>query len=170
MLLGCTTLKRVKEQMLPGEHLFAYLDDIYVLCKPERVRPLYDLLKQTLKDDTGLDLNEGKTRVYNKAGREPEGVRALGPEVWVGGADREAAKRGLKVLGTPVGTPEYSAALGAKWTEKESKLLELLPLLPNLQATWLLLLNCAGPRFNYRSRTISSLENGWYTKAHDTGM
>ena len=121
------TLARVKTEMQPGEELFAYLDDIYVLCKPARVKPLYDLLKQALKEDTGLDLNEGKTRVYNKAGVEPAGVRQLGADVWVGALDRNAKDRGLKVLGTPVGTPEYAAALGAKWVEKERKLWDLLP-------------------------------------------
>ena len=75
------TLVEVKGQLLQGEHLFAYLDDIYVLCKPERVKALYKLLKDTLKNNTGLDLNEGKTRVYNKSGKAPEGVQELGPDV-----------------------------------------------------------------------------------------
>ena len=91
-------------------------------------------LKQALKEDTGLDLNEGKTRVYNKAGVEPEGVRQLGDKVWVGGHDKEAKERGLKVLGTPVGIPEYAAAEGAKWVEKESKLWKLMTQLPDLQS------------------------------------
>ena len=44
-------LVKVKERMLPGEHLFAYLDDVYVLCKPDRVKVLYELLKSILKED-----------------------------------------------------------------------------------------------------------------------
>ena len=164
------TLVRVPGQMLPGEHLFAYLDDIYILCKPARVRTLYNLLKLALKEDTGLDLNEGKTRVYNKAGTEPAEVRQLGPDVWMGSHDREAKDRGLKVLGTPVGTPAFATALGEKWTEKENKLWTLLPKVPDLQSAWLLLLNCAGPRSNYRSRTVPPQENTAYAKAHDEGM
>ena len=164
------TLARVKAEMLPGEQLFAYLDDVYVLCKPARVKPLYDKLKQALKEDTGLDLNEGKIRVYNKAGTEPDGVKQLGPDVWVGSHDREAKQRGLKVLGTPVGTPAFAAALGEKWTERESKLWTLLPQIPDLQTAWLLLLNCAGPRSNYRSRAVPPQENGEYAAAHDKGM
>ena len=39
------TLVEVKEQLHQGEHLFAYLDDIYVLCKPGRVNALYQLLR-----------------------------------------------------------------------------------------------------------------------------
>ena len=44
------TLVKVKEQMQEGEHLFAYLDDVYILCKLARVKVLYDLVKQTLKE------------------------------------------------------------------------------------------------------------------------
>ena len=74
------TLVAVKAQMQPGEHLFAYLDDIYVLCKPARIKTLYTLLKDILKGNTGLDLNEGKTRVYNQSGEEPEGAPTGGEE------------------------------------------------------------------------------------------
>ena len=164
------TLEAVKAQMLPGEHLFAYLDDVYILCKPERVKKLYDLLEKALKDQTGLKLNTGKTRVYNRGGVQPEGVQELGAEVWVGGHDRDAASRGLKVLGTPVGTPEYTEAQGTKWLEKEEKLWTLLPQLPDLQSAWLLLLNCAAPRSNYRSRTVAPQYNGKYAKGHDEGL
>ena len=31
-------LSAVKERMLPGEELFAFLDDVYILCAPERCR------------------------------------------------------------------------------------------------------------------------------------
>ena len=30
--------------MLPGEELFAFFDDVYILCVPERCRFLHDLL------------------------------------------------------------------------------------------------------------------------------
>ena len=127
-------------------------------------------MKDTLKKNTGLNLNEGKTRVYNKSGTEPEGVQELGPDVWVGALNRRADERGLKVLGTPVGTAEYVKAQGAKWVAKEKTLWDLLPKLPDLQSAWLLLLNCAGPRFNYRSRTVPPQLNGEYAQAHDEGM
>ena len=169
--LGLTdTLSEVKAQLQPGEQFFAYLDDIYVLCKPARVKQLYLLLKDTLKNNTGLDLNEGKTRVYNQSGTEPEGVRELGAQVWTGALDKDPAERGLKVLGTPVGTAEFMAAHGAKWTNQERKLWKFLEKVPDLQSAWLLLLSCSGPRFNYRSRTVPPQHNGVYAKSHDQGM
>ena len=39
-------LEAVQRQLQEGEHLFAFLDDVYVLCQPERVRVLFDLLRR----------------------------------------------------------------------------------------------------------------------------
>ena len=38
----------VAARLLPGERLFAYLDDIYAVCPPDRVRDVYNLLTQAL--------------------------------------------------------------------------------------------------------------------------
>ena len=38
----------VKAQLNEGECLFAFLDDIYVLAKPGRVRDIYNLLDERL--------------------------------------------------------------------------------------------------------------------------
>ena len=45
-----------------------------------------------------------------------------------------------------------------------------MPQLSDLQSAWLLPLNCAGPRSNYRSRTVAPQHNGDYARAHDEGM
>ena len=163
-------LQAVRDQLQPDELLFAYLNDIYVICKPERARDVFDLVESTLKAHTGISCNMGKTRVWNRAGVEPPRVRELGEDVWVGGADREADKRGVKVLGTPVGTQEYANATGDKLLAKERALWDLLPQLPDLQSAWLLLLQCAGPRFNYRARAVPPTENTAYATGHDKGM
>ena len=83
-----------------AEHLCAFLDDIYLLCPPERVVPLYKLLSETLARVAGIRLHQGKTKVWNKAGTAPENVQELGPEA--------CQPQGLKVLGTPIGTPEFA--------------------------------------------------------------
>ena len=127
-------------------------------------------MERTLSAHAGVHCNMGKTRVWNRGGIEPPGVRELGPEVWVGGAERPAEQRGVKVLGTPLGIAEYATALGKKRYEKQNTLLKCLPKLPDLQSAWLLLQQCAGPRFNYRARTVPPTENTEYASAHDTGM
>ena len=57
------------------------------------MKPLYTLLKEALKKDTGLNLNEEKTRVYNRAGEKPEEVRELGADVSIEGTERKAKQQ-----------------------------------------------------------------------------
>ena len=111
-------LEAVQAQLREGEHLFAFLDDVYVLCQPERAREVFDLLESKLLEHTGIHLHLGKTKVYNKAGVEPPRVRELQqkPEepVWVGDRSLSKDKQGLKVLGTPLGSHFGSSYFGSR--------------------------------------------------------
>ena len=79
-------LEEVAAALLPGEQLCAFLDDLYILWDPSRVKVLYDLLATTLHRvagiQRGIQLHQGKTSVWNKAGIPPQNVEDLGPEVW----------------------------------------------------------------------------------------
>ena len=92
-------LAEVKRELLPGELLFAFLDDIYVVCSQARVRTVFNLLSVKLFDGAGIRLHGGKTRVWNKAGICPPNMGDLGPEVW--------NAEGIKILGTPVGSTPF---------------------------------------------------------------
>ena len=117
----------------PGEYLAAFLDDLYLVTRPLRTRAAFDEVTEVVERRAGVQSNLGKCRVYNAQGREaPPGVAELGPEVWRG--NRAAEERGLVVLGTPVGTPEFMAAHAARRVAEEHRLLHLLPRLPDLQA------------------------------------
>ena len=48
--------------MEEGEHLFAYLDDVYVVASPCRIRELYDLISRTLERRAGIQVNTGKDK------------------------------------------------------------------------------------------------------------
>ena len=50
-------LESIQESLLPDEHLFAHLDDLFVVCSPERVGPIYKLLKTLWRH---------KTQVWNR--------------------------------------------------------------------------------------------------------
>jgi hypothetical protein len=54
---------------------------------PERIRPLYDLLGDALWRHARVQLNGGKTRIWNAAGEEPPHIADLqqGEDpIWVG--------------------------------------------------------------------------------------
>ena len=94
-------LAQVNAALQPGEFLCAFLDDVYAVSAPHRTRAIYDMLAEFLERVAGIQLHEGKTRVFNTAGREPPDVGALGSEVW--------SPSGVIVLGTPIGSPAYVA-------------------------------------------------------------
>ena len=79
--------------MNPGELLFAFLDDVYIVSTPDRNRELYDLLQEKL-EHAGIRLHAGKTRTWNGAGMPPPDLENLGPEVW--------NPAGIKFSGTPI--------------------------------------------------------------------
>ena len=54
-------LEEVAVAMLPREQLSAFLDDVRMLCQPDRVGPLYKLLEEALLRNAGIQLHQGKT-------------------------------------------------------------------------------------------------------------
>ena len=62
--------------------------------------------------------------------------------------------RGVRVLGTPFGSEELLAEYGMQIASEEAQLLEHIPKLASLQASWLLLYFCAVPRINHLLRNV----------------
>ena len=73
----------------------------------------------------------------------------------------------MKVLGAPIGSDAFAAALGAQLAEGEGTLLNELLGLNSLQTAWLLLLYCAAPRANYHLRTTPLQQVRAYAEGHD---
>ena len=97
-------LQEVQGSLLPGEHLFAFLDDVYAVCEPDRARPIFDALAECLQRHCGIGINLGKTRVWNAGGIQPAGFGSMGtPEqpAWTGDPALPADRQGLMVLGSP---------------------------------------------------------------------
>ena len=119
--------------MVEGEHLIAFLDDIYVLCSPERTTTLYKLLE----DMAGISCTREKTRVWNRAGVCPDGVVELGPDVW--------SPSGAKILGISVGSPEFVRSLIEERLDEERKLWQAISWCRDIQCAWQMLVQCAAP-------------------------
>ena len=155
-------LLAVKERKLPGEELFAFLDDGYILCAPERCRFLYDLLADRLFRGAGIQVHTEKTRVWNQAGECPPDMQVLGPEVW--------SPEGVKILGTPVGHADFIQVSVNAMLEEEDKLWRALSWVPDLQCAWQLLVQCAGPLCHHLLRTMAPSHVVGYAAGHDEGM
>ena len=163
-------LQAAHEQLQAGETLYAFLDDIYVTVSPERVRPVYDLLSEQLFNHTRIQLNTGKTRVWNGAGQRPPNLTSLGSDVWVGNPALPSTEQGLTVLGAPIGHADFIQTQLQQASQAHTGFLQDIPALDDLQASWLLLLFCASPRCNYLLRMLPPLATTQYAQDHDTAV
>lgn len=64
-------LQTLHSNFQQGKTLLAFLDDVYVLLPPHRVRPIYDLLQHHVFHQAHIQRNAGKTRVWNQASQTP---------------------------------------------------------------------------------------------------
>ena len=162
-------LLQAQSQLQPGEYLAAFLDDIYLVTQPSRVRAAFDSTTAIIQYMTGMRTNMGKCRIFNRTGSEaPLGIRELGEDVWC--SNKPLPSRGLLVLGSPIGSPEFIHAHTQARMIEENKLLAELPMLSDLQCSWLLLLFCAEPRANHLLRTLPPTLSRLYAQAHDDAL
>ena len=87
-----------------------------MVCKPDRVGAVHDLLRVHLWDKCRISLHTGKTKVWNKSGTYPPDCArlqraatdvSLEAVVWRGDAHLHPDQQGFKVLGVPLGHPAY---------------------------------------------------------------
>ena len=67
----------LQDFLLPHEHLFAYLDDLYVVCLPDRVGPIFKHLQEALDQYARIQVHLGKTQVWNRGGHVPPGCQEM---------------------------------------------------------------------------------------------
>ena len=154
-----SALERAQRVLEEGEFLFAFLDDVYVLASSARVRQVYDTLAQAILEETGVRLNEGKTRVWNAIGVQPPDLEDLGEDVW--------SPNGIKILGTPVGQPAFLKQSADDRLAEEEALLTAVESVPDLQSAWQILLQSANARCNHLLRTLPPSASKSYAQGHD---
>ena len=127
------SLTSVSDRLLASERIFAFMDDIYLVCHPERVEAVYEIVRQELRVHANIDIHSGKTKIWNRSGVRPTGVDRLTEEaqvhdpdaiVWRGDQDIPVSQQGMKVLGVPLGRDEYAARFLEKKSEHHDVLFE----------------------------------------------
>ena len=150
-------LEEIQSRLHADDIVVAFFDDIFIITTPERTRASYDIVAEVVPRRTGIALNREKTRAWCRAViPAPADVLDLGPEVWR--ADREPAERGLRVVGTPLGSAEFVAAFLQSRIGEERRLIDALPAIRDPQCTWLITRLCAEPRANHILRTLADPE------------
>ena len=116
----------------------------------------------------------GKTEAWSKAeAPAPPGIAELMPSnsppntlpIWKG--DLAQGRRGVEILGSPIGTAAYTSARAAARLAEEQLLINAIEQIPSLQASWLLLLFCGAPRANHLLRTTPPALLHTYSHGHD---
>ena len=96
-----------------------FLDDVNTVSMPDRVCDIHRLLEESLWAESGIRVHEGKTLLWNATGESPPGHERLqraavladpAAVVWRGSADLPSHRRGIKVLGTPLGHQDFVRA------------------------------------------------------------
>ena len=162
-------LHRAKRQLHESDTIFAFLDDLYLFTSRERAKGAFDTVTEEVSTGAGVRTHLGNLRLWSKAGGEcPPGFEQFGAKVWAGGA--EPAERGVKILGTPLGHPEFVAAHAAERMAEEKSFLDKLFDVPDLQVAWLLLLFCGVPRANHLLRVLPPSAAASYARDHDRAL
>ena len=108
-------------------------------------------------------------QVWNRGGVPPPGMdiltrtaRRLKPEavVWRGDTSFPRCQQGVKILGVPVGQPEFVVSFLERKSEEHSVSFQRIPAVEDPQAAWLLLLMCASTRANWDSLPQAGQERG----------
>ena len=76
----------------------------------------------------------------------------------------------MKVLGTPLGSPEYVAQQLHEIRTEHETLFQALQALPELQSSWLLLSLCASTRANYYLRALPPSQSRVFAASHDEAI
>ena len=164
-------LVALQPELRPEERSLAFLDDLYLTAQPDRIQPLFQAASRCLYERARISLNHARTRVWNAAAVEPPGLADItAADVWRGNAQLPEAEQGITVLGAPLGGNAFVRAQLDAVRNKQLRLLQVLPTLPDLQVAWLLLLYCASPRSNYALRIIPPELTDLFAIGHDAAV
>ena len=61
-------LAAIEGRLKAGEKLFAFLDDVYLICQPDRVQDVHRILEEELRTRVGIRVHHGKTQIWNRSG------------------------------------------------------------------------------------------------------
>ena len=135
---------------------------------PPALVEIFLQVKQSLARFAGVQVNLGKTKVWNRAATRPEDLHTIGAEAWRGEGPEE--EQGLVVLGVPVGHSAFVQKWLADKEESHQQFLTRIPAVQDAQCAWLLLLMCAGPRANHILRNLPPSEVSQFAQNHDTSL
>ena len=142
-------LEAIKRRSRDHEKLFAFLHDLTVVCHPDKVRDVMNIISQELQAHAHISIHHEGVEELTRRARlvKPDAV------VWKGDHTLLRQQQGIRVLGAPLGSAEYvQSQLEQKSVEQET-LFHRIPQAQDTQASWLLLM-CGATRSNFWLRMV----------------
>ena len=109
-------LVAIQGRLAPDERLMAFLDDIYAVGeRPGRTAAAYTAIQEEMRTHTGIEVHQGKTQLWNRAGVTPAGSAALTAAarvadpsaiVWRGDPHLPAGRARCQDPWNPIGPPQ----------------------------------------------------------------
>ena len=147
-------LEEVALSLHPGEQLCAYLDDVYLVCQPDRVVTLFEILSESL---------------FTVAGRQRRGTGVVWSQRMGTGLGRKHGRRRASLCWGLLSDRRSLCWRDARIAE-ERLLWDAIPAVPDLQCDWQILVQSANPRANHTLRTLPPSLSHVYGEAHDAGI
>ena len=139
-------LEAIAGRLQEGERLFAYFDDVYVVCSFARVSEVHAILAQELERHAHIRLHLGKTQIWIAEGLSPQAWQNWLPQqgesnqmLWFGEGMHSCH---WKARRTPIGRPEYVEDFLLRKSPEHDTLFTPIQAVEDLQSGWLLLLMC----------------------------
>ena len=88
----------------------------------------------------------------------------------VEGSGLPTTEQGVRILGTPVGHPDFVQAFPRKALEEHDVLRSRIPMVEDVQLAWALLLHCTGGRANYMLRVVRPEAIQTFAEGHTDGL
>ena len=173
-------LVAIQGRLAQDERFMAFLDHIYAVGdRPERSGAAYTAIQEELWTHTGIEVHQGKTQLWNRAGVAPAGSAALtaaarvadpSAVVWRGDPHLPTEEQGVKILGTPLGHPSYVrsqlVALSAMHEHLMSNTLQV----QDSQCAWILLLLCVSVWAKNTLRVVHPKLTDAFAAQHDASI
>ena len=90
--------------------------------------------------------------------------------VWRGDVSLPTVDQGVRLLGTPLGHPDFVRAQLASWSTVHDQLMQQVPTIPDLQCAWMMLLYCCAGRANYTLRVVHPGLSATFAAHHDASL
>ena len=169
-------LVSIQGRLVQDERLLAFLVDIYAVGdRPERSGAACTAIQEELRTHTGVEVHQGKTQLWNRAGVAPAGSAAL-TAATSGRSGRHCVARGStppswrakrQDTRNTCGHPSHVRSQLAALTAKHERVIGNILQVQDLQCVWIMVLYCASARANYTLRVAHPKLTHAFAAQHD---